>query len=101
MDLKKTPDPEKVRLSRIYFRAGFVFLPFLWFVNAIWFSREAFFRDEFEGQSEIKKNVIRSAIGALVWIAGLAVWIAMFRMNRASWGYTGDAISFLIPFGEP
>eukprot|EP00111_Clytia_hemisphaerica_P012004 TCONS_00035290-protein len=101
MDLSKTPDAEKVRLSRIYFRGGFAFLPFLWFINTIWFFKVAFFNEQFEGQNEIKKNVIRSGIGALVWIIGIAVWVVIYRTNRASWGATGDAISFLIPLGEP
>jgi len=101
MDLKKTPDVEKVRLSKIYFRVGFAFLPFLWLVNVVWFFREAFLRDNFEGQQEVKKNVIKSAIGASVWIIGLSVWISLYQMNRASWGATGDAISYLIPLGEP
>ena len=101
MDLEKTPDTEKVRLSRIYFCGGFVFLPFLWLVNTVWFFKEAFYRDGFEGQQEIKKNVIGSGIGATIWIIGIFVWVGLYRANRASWGATGDAISFLIPLGEP
>ena len=100
MDLSKTPDTEKVRLSRIYFYGGFAFLPFLWFVNTIWFFKEAFFRDSFEGQKQIKNNVIGSGIGAAIWIVGIFVWVGFYRANRAAWGATGDIISFLIPLGE-
>ena len=53
MDLSRTPNEEKVRLSRIYFIGGFAFLPFLWFVNVVWFFREAFFKDEFDGQTQV------------------------------------------------
>ena len=101
MDLRKTPNEEKVRLSKIYFIGGFAFLPFLWLVNTLWFFREAFFKDTFDGQIEIKKNVVRSIVGTLVWIAGLTAWIYMYQTNRASWGELGDQLSFLIPLGEP
>ena len=100
MDLKKTPDAEKVRLSRIYFMGGFAFLPFLWLVNTIWFFREAFFAETYEGQSEVRKYVIRSGIGTVIWIGGLTTWIIMYQWNRASWGELGDKLSFLIPLGE-
>ena len=55
MDLRKTTNEEKVKLSRLYFYGGFVFLPFLWFVNSVWFFREAFFKETFEGQAEVRK----------------------------------------------
>ena len=101
MDLSRTPNEEKVRLSRIYFIGGFAFLPFLWFVNVVWFFREAFFKDEFDGQSQVREYVIKSICGTVVWIAALTAWIVTFQQNRAAWGEFGDKISFLIPLGEP
>ena len=100
MDLARTPNEEKVRLSRIYFFGGFALLPFLWFVNSIWFFRDAFFKEEFEGQRQIKGFVIKSICGTVVWIAGLSAWISVFQSNRAAWGEFGDRMSFLIPLGE-
>lgn len=100
MDLRKTQDTEKVRLSRIYYYGGFGFLPFLWFVNFVWFFKEAFYREQFQGQNEIKRNILCSGVGALVWIIGISVWVGLYTTHRASWGATGDAISFLIPLGE-
>ena len=55
MDLCKTPNEEKVKLSRHYSCGGFVFLPFLWFVISVSFFREAFFKETFEGQAEVRK----------------------------------------------
>lgn len=101
MDLRKTPNKEKARISRIYFMGGFAFLPFLWLVNTVWFFQEAFFKEAYEEQKEIRKNVLRSLLGTLVWIGGLTAWIYMFQTNRASWGELGDKLSFLIPLGEP
>lgn len=101
MDLSKTSNEEKVRLSSIYFKGGFAFVPFLWVVNTVWFFRDAFLKESFEGQTEIKKNIIRSALGALVWIIGLTVWIVIYQTNRSEWGELGDKLSFIIPLGEP
>lgn len=99
MDLKKVPDEEKVNLCRKYFLGGFALLPFLWFINVVWFFREAFIKPSFTGQSKIKSYVIKSAIGFLVWCAGLTTWILIFQTYRASWGEIGDRLSFVIPLG--
>ena len=78
---------------------GFFALPFVWFVNAIWFFRWAFLKPEFPEQVQIRKYVIRSAIGSFIWTIVLIAWIVVFQMNRASWGATADYISFTIPKG--
>ena len=39
-------------------------------------------KPEFEGQKKIKKLVIWSFGGFLVWSVGLVTWIAVFTMNR-------------------
>ena len=101
MDLRKVPDEEKLNLCRKYFYGGFAFLPFLWFINCVWFFRDAFIREQFEEQKTLQKFVIRSAVGAVVWTAGLAAWITIYQINRASWGEIGDKISFIIPLGKP
>ena len=46
-------------------------------------------------------DLIGSLVGFLVWFIGLTTWITIYQNNRASWGATGDKISFLIPLGEP
>ena len=35
--------------------AGFAFLPFLWAINFFWFRAEAFRKQSFEEQSDIRK----------------------------------------------
>ena len=37
-----------------FFSGGFAFLPFLWFINSIWFFRDAFLAESFEQQKQIK-----------------------------------------------
>ncbi|XP_027049120.1 gamma-secretase subunit PEN-2-like [Pocillopora verrucosa] len=101
MDLRKVPDEEKVNLCRKYFLGGFALLPFLWFINVVWFFREAFIKPTFTGQSKLKSYVIKSAVGFLIWFAGLTAWIIIYQKYRASWGEFGDKISFVIPLGEP
>ena len=103
MDLqstKVTPE-QKVDLCKTYFYLGFLFLPFVWGINAVWFYREGFKKPEFEGHKMIKKLVIMSFIGALLWTVGLVTWIVIFTLNRAKWGATADYMSFNIPIGQP
>jgi len=103
MDLqsaKVTPE-QKVTLCKTYFYLGFLLLPFLWGINAVWFFREAFKKPAFEGQATIKKLVVMSFIGSLLWAIGLTTWIVVFTLNRADWGATADYMSFNIPIGKP
>ena len=95
------PNDEKLRICRRYFYGGFALLPFLWFVNTIWFLRDAFFKEEFEEQKEIRKYVVRSGIGTFVWTVAIVTWITFYQLHRADWGELGDRISFLIPYGRP
>ncbi|OAD57795.1 Gamma-secretase subunit pen-2 [Eufriesea mexicana] len=101
MNLSKIPNDKKLYLCKWYFRAGFVFLPFLWTVNAIWFAKEAFVEPHYEEQKQIKKYVIFSAIGATVWLAALVAWIITFQTQREAWGEFADSITYVYPAGIP
>ncbi|XP_015588784.1 gamma-secretase subunit pen-2 [Cephus cinctus] len=101
MDLSKVPNEKKLNLCRWYFRAGFALLPFLWTVNAIWFAKEAFVAPHYEEQKQIKKYVIFSGIGAVLWTIALLAWIITFQTQRAAWGEFADSISYIIPSGIP
>ncbi|CAG9770008.1 unnamed protein product [Ceutorhynchus assimilis] len=101
MDLSKVPNEKKLHLSKWYFRAGFALLPFVWAVNAIWFFNEAFRKPEYNEQKQIRKYVIYSGMGALLWLILIVTWITVFQINRASWGEFADKISFIIPLGTP
>ncbi|KAF4531359.1 hypothetical protein B566_EDAN018102 [Ephemera danica] len=101
MDLSKVKDPKKLVLCRWYFRAGFACLPFLWAVNTFWFFNEAFRREQFQEQKAIKKYVIFSALGTLIWTTLLTTWVVIFQVNRAEWGAFADRMSFMIPTGIP
>ena len=101
MNISKASGEQKLQLSRTYFRAGFALLPFLWAVNFCWFFKEAFSRQPYPEQSQIKKYVIYSGIGTFVWIVVLTTWIIIFQTQRAQWGATADYMSFIIPLGKP
>ncbi|XP_046382488.1 gamma-secretase subunit pen-2 [Ischnura elegans] len=101
MDLSKLKNDKKLYLCKWYFQAGFLLLPFLWCVNAIWFFREAFWKPPYEEQKQIKKYVILSFIGALIWTIALVAWIVTFQTHRAEWGAVADRMSFIIPTGMP
>jgi len=100
MDLNKMKNDRKLYLCRWYYRSGFVFLPFLWAINSVWFFSEAFKKPPFEEQKEMKKYVIRSAIGASIWFVAVVAWIITFQINRSAWGELGDNLSFIIPAGR-
>ncbi|XP_018334302.1 gamma-secretase subunit pen-2 [Agrilus planipennis] len=101
MDLAKMSHPNKLCLCKWYFKAGFALLPFLWAINSIWFFKEAFYKPPFEEQKDIKKFVVLSAVGTLVWIIIVIGWVLTFQLNRAKWGEFADDISFIIPLGRP
>ncbi|CAH0549576.1 unnamed protein product [Brassicogethes aeneus] len=101
MDLTKVPNEKKLNLCRTYFKIGFALLPFIWTVNAIWFFNEAFRKPEYEEQKQIKKYVVYSAIGAILWFTILLSWLITFQINRVTWGEFADNLSFIIPLGSP
>ncbi|KAH8852274.1 hypothetical protein KSF78_0001084 [Schistosoma japonicum] len=40
MDIQRLSGEEKLKFSRVYFLAGIVFLPFLWWINIFCFLKE-------------------------------------------------------------
>ncbi|XP_064594492.1 gamma-secretase subunit PEN-2-like [Liolophura sinensis] len=101
MDLKKMKNEDKLSLCRKYYLGGFALLPFLWFVNSVWFFCEAFRRPEYEQQKQIRTYVVRSIIGTVFWVAAITTWVVIFQIYRAEWGATADYLSFIIPRGIP
>ncbi|XP_045610509.1 gamma-secretase subunit pen-2 isoform X2 [Procambarus clarkii] len=101
MSLAKMPNERKLTLCRKYYMAGFALLPFMWAINAMWFFKEAFWTPPYPEQKQIRKYVIISAVGALVWLVGLISWVVVFQQNRSAWGATADYMSFIIPKGVP
>lgn len=53
------------------------------------------------GQTEIRKYVVRSALGAFAWLIIVVSWNVVFQLNRTSWGADGDKLSVIIPLGIP
>ncbi|XP_053963066.1 gamma-secretase subunit pen-2 [Anastrepha ludens] len=100
MDISKATNEKKLQLCRTYFRAGWAFLPFVWTINVCWFFNEAFRVAPYPEQTKIKKYVIFSLIGSLVWAAILISWIIVFQTKRAEWGAMADYMSFIIPLGK-
>ncbi|KAF7266506.1 presenilin enhancer, gamma-secretase subunit [Rhynchophorus ferrugineus] len=101
MDLAKIPNNRKLYLSRWYFRVGFLCLPIVWAINAVWFFNEAFRKPVYDEQKQIRKYVIYSTIGCLIWLILLVSWITVYQINRSAWGEFADKISFIIPLGIP
>ncbi|KAM3956210.1 presenilin enhancer, gamma-secretase subunit [Aphomia sociella] len=101
MDLTRLPNDKKLQLCKWYFKVGCVLLPFVWAVNAVWFFKEAFVKPPYDEQKQIKKYVVMSVAGAVVWGIALAVWITIFQLQRVSWGAVGDELSFIVPLGRP
>jgi len=100
MDLTKVNNEQKLFYCKRYFLLGILALPFLWAINTVWFYAEAFRKPPYAQQKQIKKYVILSAIGTSVWTVGLVAWVAVFQINRSSWGAFGDNLSFVIPTGR-
>jgi len=95
---KKTPE-ERLNICRKYYLGGFACLPLLWFINAIWFYKQAFKVEPFPQQQEIRKYVIRSFLGTLVWIGIIITWTIVFQLLRTKMGPAGDYLTFVLPRG--
>ncbi|CAF2231322.1 unnamed protein product, partial [Rotaria magnacalcarata] len=61
---------------------GCACLPLLWIINAIWFYKQAFKVEPYPQQAEIRKYVIRSAIGTFIWIIIIVSWNIIFQLLR-------------------
>ena len=99
MNLERATPEEKVKLCKKYFYVGFFALPVVWFVNVLWFFREAFIKKD--NPPVLKKYVIFSAIGFLIWAIFFSIWISVYQSQRPDWGASGDYISFNVPLGKP
>ena len=47
-------------LLRSFYTGGFFLLPFLWFINVVWFFKEAFIRPPFDQQKQMKSCEYRT-----------------------------------------
>lgn len=100
MDLRLVRNEKKLEICKYYARGGWACLPVLWAVNFVWFYGEAFKQAPYQEQKQIKRYVVLSGIGTLVWIVALTSWIILYQTHRVAWGEWGEAISFLVPTGS-
>lgn len=57
--------------------------------------------ERLRGLATIRRYVLMSAAGALLWAIGITTWVVIFQVNRVAWDEWGDQISFNIPRGIP
>lgn len=111
---KKSPE-ERLNICRKYFLGGFAFLPLLWLINCVWFYKQAFKVESYPQQAQIRScsfdlsefylvnvvrlDVIKSAIGSLVWLIIIVAWNVTFQLTRTKMGPTGDHLTFVLPRG--
>lgn len=57
--------------------------------------------ERLRGLATIRRYVLMSAAGALLWAIGITTWVVIFQLNRVAWDEFGDSISFNIPRGIP
>ncbi|KAL9692547.1 hypothetical protein quinque_016459 [Culex quinquefasciatus] len=105
MDLARVPNERKLYplqmvTSKVILFFGFALLPFVWAINTCWFFSEAFRKPAYDEQKEIKKYVIFSGIGSLIWLVAILSWVTTFQLKRTDWGDFADSISFIIPLGR-
>ena len=99
MNLEKVSKEEKLNLSRKYFYIGLACAPFVWLANAVWFFREAFFKED--PPKGLRRYVLMSMVGTLIWTVVFVLWTIVYQTQRAKWGAFGDYISFWAPKGIP
>jgi presenilin enhancer 2 len=98
MKLEKLTSTELHQLSKKYFYLGFLFLPFVWVLNVVWIFPFLIQKREYQNYNEIKRILIYSLIGAILWIIGITIWISLYLTNRNIWTFA-DFISVFIPQG--
>ena len=60
LESSKVTNEEKVELCKKYFYLGWLVLPFVWGINAVWFYKEAFIKPEFPGQVRLRKPLFQN-----------------------------------------
>lgn len=100
MNIDNIDDKERLRICRIYYLAGFAFLPFLWIVNFFWFFKQVFMRKPYPEQAQMKKYLVHSGIGSIVWLCLIVAWNIVFHIHRVEWDAIGDQLTFVIPRGK-
>ena len=64
MDLSspRVKNEEKLAICKKNFFMGLALLPWLWFINGVWFFREAFFKEPFDQQPMIRRFEITQMV---------------------------------------
>jgi presenilin enhancer 2 len=99
MNLERIRDAEKLDLCRKYFYIGCFCLPFVWFVNFVWFFKHAYKREPFPQQKHIRKYTLFSIIGCVIWMILIVAWNIVFHYYRTSYTQYADYLSFVFPIG--
>eukprot|EP00041_Stephanoeca_diplocostata_P005275 m.59242 g.59242 ORF g.59242 m.59242 type:complete len:99 (+) comp15676_c0_seq1:128-424(+) len=97
MKLAKLTDEERVNISKKYYIGGFFLLPWLWIINTFWFFP---FAVKSGADPKLRKMVVYSAIGSIIWVIIIAVWVSQYQQNRVAWGETGDKLTANYPKGR-
>ncbi|KAJ3315120.1 hypothetical protein HDV04_004261 [Boothiomyces sp. JEL0838] len=85
--LEKLNQQAQLDLTKKYFYLGFLFLPFFWFVNLIWFY------PFIKTNPQLKPYVLMSGIGSLFYLVVIISWMSLYFANRNVWGFA----DFLTP----
>lgn len=86
---RMTADEQLGVAKKMYF-GGFLLLPWLWFVNYL------YFKDVVKAphaNQQLKTIVRRSLIGAVVFAVALIVWMTYFILNKDNMGALGQTLA--------
>lgn len=96
--LDKLSREEKIKICRTYWLLGLPLLPLVWVINVCWFFKEAFLKPD--PIPEIRSYVIRSALGAVFYLAGIIAWVVAYQRYRGDWGETAWKLALYVPLGK-
>ena len=71
MDLSspRVKNEEKLAICKKNFFMGLALLPWLWFINGVWFFREAFFKEPFDQQPMIRRfEILSNSLDSLTFL---------------------------------
>uniref|UniRef100_A0A1X7SKD5 Uncharacterized protein n=1 Tax=Amphimedon queenslandica TaxID=400682 RepID=A0A1X7SKD5_AMPQE len=52
-----------------------------------------------EHRDTVRRYVLFSWLGALIWIAAFILWTSVYQTQRQNWGKSGIYLSFVLPGG--
>ena len=94
-DANRMPVDEARRVAGLLLAGGFMGLPLLWLVNALYFRRHL----RADGDATVRRLVLFSLLAGLGEGLAVLVWYLVYRANWSRWGVAGETLAIVMHWG--